>query len=287
MTVSEPHRLPEYYFLEAEFANDILLQIVARSEIISSLYELAHREMHHQFHGSVQKLGAPQVYPYDLISRDRKLMILGSGRSGTSFLVKLLTRLGFYTGYMPYNETTFGTTRGGCEFGVFSFGEINALVGDCVEAVSDDHIRRVQEEFAHGPFVVKSPAYSWFTKMFAFYYEIPLGHILLPIRDHREVAKSRIAEGIPLRIIGETYDAQIVACDVMVGRVVETAVLADIPLTLMRFPDLVKDESYCWDKLDSVLSGTFDIHLDRDRFHEEFEKLADPSMIQHSFNKSV
>jgi hypothetical protein len=79
----------------------------------------------------------------------------------------------------------------------------------------------------------------------------------------------------------------VIACDVFLGKVVETAVLADIPLTFMKFPDIVTNEPYCWSKVNSVLSETYDIHLDRDRFREEFNLLSDPSMIKYSVRKLV
>ena len=277
----------QYYSLEVKFTNGKISRFTATPEIISDLYERAYKECGREIHGTVQAIAAPVPFTGDLISRDQKLMILGAGRSGTTFLVKLLTRLGFYTGYDPYNEIDYGPTRAGCEFGIFSFGEINHHFKPGLERFDESHMQDVYEEFTNGPFVIKSPTYSWYTKMIVFHYKIPFGHIILPVRDHREVATSRIKEHLRLSIIGQDHESQVLACDVLLGRVVETAVLADIPMTFICFPDIVMSEEYCWNKLDSVLSGTFDIHLDRERFREDFEKLADPSMIKHSVRKLV
>jgi hypothetical protein len=96
-----------------------------------------------------------------------------------------------------------------------------------------------------------------------------------------------MGEGLHLPIIGEDYDSQVIACDVLLGKVVETAVLADIPMTYTRFPDIVMDEEYCWFKLNSVLTESFDIQLDRERFREEFQQLSNPAGIKYSVRKLV
>jgi len=279
--------LPQYYSLEVKFANGKICRFTATPEIISDLYERAYKECKSVIHGEVQALAAPVPYSGNLITHDSKLMILGAGRAGTTFLVKLLTRLDFYTGYEPYEEVDYGPTRAGCEFGIFSFGEINRNLTIDMSRLTDSHIQEVFEEFTQGPFVIKSPAYSWYTKLLVFNYKLSIGHIVVPVRDHREVATSRIKEHLRLSIIGQDYESQVLACDVLLGRVVETAVLANIPMTFIRFPDIVMSEAYCWNKMNSVLSGTFDIHLDRERFREEYEQLADPSMIKHSVRELV
>jgi hypothetical protein len=267
-----------------QFVDGKIYQFIATSEIIGDLYERGYKECQ-STDGAVQAIAAPIPHDRELITRDKKLMILGAGRSGTTFLVKLLTRLDFYTGYFPYKEADLGASRAGCEFGVFALGTLFNNFNPSMSILDEKHIRAVFQEFKESPFIIKSPTYSWYTKLLVFHCKIPFGHILIPIRDHREVARSRIGEGLQLSIIGESYDDQVIACDVLLGKVVETAVLADIPLTFMRFPDIVTNEPYCWSKVNSVLSETYDIHLDRNRFRNEFYNLSDPSMIKYSPRK--
>lgn len=277
--------LPDYYWLECKYSDGRTSKYVATWEIISGLYERAYKECLKPANGWVDAVGSPQVYEQDLITHDKKLMILGSGRSGTTFIVKLLTRLGLYTGYCPYGEVELGDTRGGCEFGIFSFGAVNQYLSESQTSLDTTHIKEVFEEFITGPFIIKSPSYSWYIKLLIVNYKIPIGHIFVPVRDHREVARSRIKERLELLITPNDYDSQILACDILLGRCVEAAILADIPITFTRFPDIVTDEAYCWDKLNSVLSETYDIHLDRDRFRQEFQQLSDPSIIKYSARK--
>jgi hypothetical protein len=273
-----------------QFVDGKIYQFIATSEIIGDLYERGYKECQ-STDGNVNAIAAPIPHDRELITHDKKLMILGAGRSGTTFLVKLLTRLDLYTGYSPYNEIDLGTSRAGCEFGVFTLGElrnnINSSMTDLekIHTLDETHTQAVFQEFKAAPFIIKCPTYSWYTKLLVFHYRIPFGHILVPVRDHREVAKSRIGEGLQLPIIGSSHNDQIIACDVLLGKVVEAAVLADIPLTFMRFPDIVTNEPYCWSKVNSVLSETYDIHLDRNRFRNEFYNLSDPSMIKYSPRK--
>ena len=263
-------KLPQYYWLECKFINGNVSKYVATWKIISDLYERAYKECQQPKDSQVLAIGPPRPYSEDLITREQKLMILGSGRSGTTFLVKLLTRLGLYTGYFPYEEIDMADTRGGCEFGIFSLGEVDRFPNGTMTRLDETHVQKVYDEFAATAFLIKAPSYSWYAKLLVYHYEIPIGHILVPVRDHREVARSRMGEGLQLPIIGSDHDSQVIACDVLLGKTVETAVLADIPMTFTRFPDIVMDEEYCWSKLNSILLGTFDIQLDREHFREEF-----------------
>lgn len=276
--------LPQYYELEMMFIDGKIRRFTGTSENIAALYERAYKECQKE-DGNVQAIAAPKPYPQPLISRDGKLMILGAGRSGTTFLVKLLTRMNLLTGYVPYEEPNFGPSRAGCEFGIFSLGEINSFLTASLTKLDEVHKQEVFDEFTNGPFVIKSPTYSWYVKVLCFHYKIKMGHIVIPVRDHREVARSRIGEGLEWPITLPDQDSQTLACDMMLGKAVETAVLADIPLTFIRFPDIVTNEPYCWFKVNSVLSETYDIHLDRNRFRNEFYNLSDPSMIKYSPRK--
>ncbi|MHA2066475.1 MAG: hypothetical protein ACXABY_19055 [Candidatus Thorarchaeota archaeon] len=152
--------LPLYYQLEIQFTSGKISRYIATSEIISDLYERGYKEWHDE-NGHVQAIGSPYPYAQDLIARDKKLMILGAGRSGTTFLIKLLTRLGLYTGYYPYKEFELGNTRAGCEFGIFSLGEMNQNFNSSMTRLDETHIQEVFDEFAAAPFVIKSPANSY------------------------------------------------------------------------------------------------------------------------------
>ncbi|MHA2086237.1 MAG: hypothetical protein ACXABD_21040 [Candidatus Thorarchaeota archaeon] len=128
---------------------------------------------------------------------------------------------------------------------------------------------------------------GYLAKKVIFHYGIPIGHILVPVREHGEVARSLLGENIPWEFVGATQPEQEFAADIVLGRVVEAAVLAKIPITFLRFPDIVRDEDYCWSHISPVFSDSFDIYLDRERFREEFYKLSDFSISRIQMGDGV
>jgi hypothetical protein len=220
---------------------------------------------------------AAKVYPLELdaecrlLTHDKKLMIWGAGRAGTTFLVQLLTRLDFFTGYVPYKKGSLNKSEGGCEFGIQNVNERGTPAKDVVRKL-----------FERSPFILKVLIQGYLAKKVIFHYGIPIGHILVPVREHGEVARSLLGENIPWEFVGATQPEQEFAADIVLGRVVEAAVLAKIPITFLRFPDIVRDEDYCWSHISPVFSDSFDIYLDRERFREEFYKLSDFSISKYS-----
>lgn len=133
-------------------------------------------------------------YDTPIKSADKKLIIAGSGRSGTTFLVQLLTRLNYHTGYMPYEEAVYEYKRAGCEYGVKSLGECN-------------NPKKIISDFSHHPFILKTPSMSWYLKMITVILQIPVGHVMIPVRDHREAATSRIKENLHIPLIGKDLES--------------------------------------------------------------------------------
>ena len=74
-----------------------------------------------------------------------KTIIAGYGRSGTSSLMILLTRLGFDTGMKPYKEILIKKIRAGCELQF----DINAKKSI------------LKKQFDKAPRILKGPTYSF------------------------------------------------------------------------------------------------------------------------------
>lgn len=259
------------YKLSVDCVNGKHLELIGYEEVMNLLAFIAKTT------GKFSNEDVSHIFPleclknHQLITHNLKLMIWGAGRAGTTFLVQLLTRLDFFTGYVPYKEGALNVSEGGCEFGIQTVNE-NVTPSETF----------VLREFERSPFILKVLIQGYLAKKVIFHYQIPIGHILVPVRFHEEVAHSRLGESIPWEFVGATQNEQIFAADVVLGRVVEAAVLADIPLTFVRFPDIVKDEEYCWKKVSPVFSNSFNIQLDRERFREEFHKLSDFSLSKYS-----
>jgi hypothetical protein len=201
------------------------------------------------------------------------IFITGPGRSGTSFLVQLLTRLDFDTGYVPYGESYHEEIRAGCEAGPET---------DIIENETPIGIKRA---FENAPRIIKGPAWAYLLKYLHRNQLVKIEHVVMPLRDLTDSARSRLDSGLDflmdkefIKVPGEPIEEiQENVLALLVGKVLEACYIYHIPLTLMRFPRLVQDEEYCYKKI-----GEFDGAINRDRFGEVFRELANPSQIKWS-----
>lgn len=193
---------------------------------------------------------------------DGKIIIAGPGRSGTTFLMFLLTELGFDTGMALYRKEDcwYGDTRAGAEFDVSTYD-----------------IFEHPEQF---PTIIKGPSLSFslreaFTRM-------KVDHVIMPVRNFQQAAESRIDVGLnwpePFISMVNINLSEMMKQKVMsacnLGFAIEACMMHDVLFTLMRFPDFALNEDYChWS-----LSRIFD--LDRKKFHGAFIEVSQPEMIK-------
>ena len=76
-----------------------------------------------------------------------KILITGPGRSGTTFIVQMLTRLGFDTGFKPGEEHYHPNLRAGCEWTI----DVD---------LEKDSAEKISEVMKAGPRVLKSPEWG-------------------------------------------------------------------------------------------------------------------------------
>lgn len=147
-----------------------------------------------------------------------RVLICGTGRAGTSFLVRLLTRLGYDTGYSPEADGFTPGIRAGCEI-----------------AANGWHDPKTWENL---PEVVKSPYLSLHLKQVP----VPVRRVLIPVRNLDEVDQSRSAIGLDwpgISIPQRDFLAGVL------GEAVASCMDKEIPFTLMQFPRHVQDAKYC------------------------------------------
>jgi hypothetical protein len=194
-----------------------------------------------------------------------KIIITGSGRAGTSFLLLLLNRLGFDTGYPMYQEPYNDGTRAGCEW------QINATYEE-----ADSVIKAAIDE---APRVMKSPEWGLMMKEFVRRGIMEVDHCYIPVRDLDVAAASRIDAGLFWQVC-ETDAYNYLVMDqasvhaLALGRALEACLMCDIPYTIMLFPRLVTDEGYCWCKL------TEGVAFDTAEYHRLYEQMANPAQIK-------
>jgi hypothetical protein len=207
------------------------------------------------------------------------VVITGTGRSGTTFLVSLLTFLGLDTGFSEddVRSTTESVGRAGLEF----------------------DIRR-----DNCPYVVKSPWFCDHAEEAIARPDIAIDHVLIPMRDLNAAAQSRrfvqssAVAGMPfVRRIKNLINPNKVAGGVwhtgsmraggqeavllrQIYKLVLTLSDTDVPVTLLRYPRIVKDSPYLYSKLQPILKG-----IDYEAFHEAFLKVVRPNLV-NSFNEA-
>ncbi|MBN1474627.1 MAG: hypothetical protein JW914_08435 [Syntrophaceae bacterium] len=202
------------------------------------------------------------------------VVITGTGRAGTTFLVELLTTLGFDTG--------------------FSVNDIVSKKHKVARAGLEHDLRR-----ENCPFVVK----GFFLEEELNRDDIVIQHVFIPVRDLYAAAESRryvTRDSIskspflkrlkymirPKRFKGglvETHSVKQGNQERELLNLIYKLILAlsntSIPVTFMRYPRIVKDCSYLFNKLKPILKD-----ISYEYFLAAFNKTVHPELV-HSFSE--
>lgn len=204
-------------------------------------------------------------------------VISGTGRAGTSFLVELLTHLGCDTGY--------------------TIGDLAKHKSKLARAGLEHDIRR-----ENAPYIVKSP---WFCDHAAEVLDrddITIEHVFIPMRDLQGAAESRrhvtakATSSLPLlkRIRHQLFRKSVAGglWHTETGKDQETVLLEQvyklvlslskttIPVTLLRYPQLVLDAPYLYEKLQPLLKD-----CNYYEFESAFERVSNPQLV-HKFSSA-
>jgi hypothetical protein len=191
-----------------------------------------------------------------------KIIIAGSGRAGTSFLVQLLTHAGLDTGWTPDEDGFNPEIRAGCEY--------------------PWPPEPSRESFARMARVLKSPEWSFRLREYVERGYLEVDHVFIPVRDLRQAAHSRIEAGLYWGVddaSGSPVAAQEEVLARALGRLMETVVVLDLPHTYLRFPDLVDSADYCYSRL---CEGLPELRGERwrERFPRSHAALAKPESVR-------
>lgn len=187
-----------------------------------------------------------------------KIIITGTGRAGTTFLVRLLTELGLDTGYTPatWQRDYFAHCSAGLE-------------QDPTEP--------------NAPRIIKSPQLCDTLPDLLARRKIIVAHAIVPIRRLDDAAQSRVRVGgegqTPGGLLGTSNPAQ--QQTVLAERfhqLVHTLVAHEIPHTFLEFPWFARDADYAWRKLSPIFP-----EVTREQFAAAFARSVQPELI-HQFN---
>jgi hypothetical protein len=191
-------------------------------------------------------------------TRAHKVIITGTGRSGTTFLVRLLTELGLDTGINAVNwdKKYFENCHAGLEHNLLD---------------------------ASTPYIVKNPSLCETLPQILETGRFVIDHAFIPIRALDAAAASRIdvggANGSIPGGLWKTADPsqQKAVLAENFHTLIHTLVQNDIPMTFIEFPRLVNDSAYTFAKLEPLLGGVGWM-----QFRAAFYRIADPSLV-HDF----
>jgi hypothetical protein len=217
------------------------------------------------------------------MARSQHVVVTGTGRSGTTFLVELLTHLGLDTGFNP----------------------------DELE-VKKDKIANAGLEVALGqkelPYIVKSPWFCDYAKEMLGRSDIKINHVFIPIRDVHQAAESRRdvhrknleKESFMRRLTKELkylirpskrkqtseFAGGLWHTQSLKKGDQESALLnqfyrlmlvlseVEIPVTLMKYPEIVEQPAYLYERLKPVLES-----ISYDRFHTVYQKTVRRDLV--------
>lgn len=165
-------------------------------------------------------------------------IISGTGRTGTSFLVQLLTNLGKDTGYKP----------------------ANLLLDDVAKAGLEHDLR-----YPNCPYIVKNPWLCDYIDEVLANRSIVIDRAYIPLRDLQAAAQSRVhvqqisgRGDFGVEVPGGLWHTKEPADQefVLLGRfynLVAKLSRADIPIVFLHYPRIVKDPDYLYKKLQPLV----------------------------------
>jgi hypothetical protein len=200
------------------------------------------------------------------------VVITGTGRAGTSFLMQLLTTLGLQTGFAGTQTKLNENARAGLEWDIHD---------------------------PAAPYIVKSPYFCEHAAEVLERKDIAIDHVLVPMRDIHAAAESRrfvldsavaklgLVQRIkarvkPPKVPGGLFNTKNKSKQESVlllefHRLMLALSSEHIPLTLLQYPKLVKEKAYLYEKLRPILGS-----ISEDQFTSAFQQTVRPDWI-HSF----
>jgi len=213
------------------------------------------------------------------MSPRKHVVITGAGRSGTSFLVELLTHLGLDTGFTPENveSSKYKEARAGLEHDIRLEG--------C-------------------PYIVKKIRFCEYAQEVIRRDDIVIEHVFVPMRDLYSAAESRrfvekstlsqlsfterlavaqTQEPLPGGLWRTTSTEPGKQEEILLRLIYELMLAisdATMPVTVMRFPRIVKDCPYLFEKLKPILRD-----ITYESFAAVFARTVRPELV-HRFNEN-
>lgn len=180
-----------------------------------------------------------------------KILITGTGRCGTTFLIKLFTFLGFDTGFTKKN------------FSHYIFTNCNA---------------GMEKQYSVNHYIVKSPSFiDDIEKIIKSNTSIKL--VIIPIRDYKLSAESRFTHANKSGGLwnAKTVDEQIGFYHKIMSNYLHHMVQYEINTLFLSFEKMTTDKKYLFDKLKNILDEK---SIDFDTYSLVYDEVSETSRPQ-------
>ncbi len=160
-----------------------------------------------------------------------KILITGTGRSGTTFLMIILTLLNMDTGFNKENYEEYISTN--CNSGL--------------------------ENFIDVPYqIIKKPSFIYEIENMIIKDNLKIKYVIIPIRDNQQVSLSRKNNknyngGLWNAI---DYESQIIFNNKIIYDYICNMTKYDIPTIFLNFEKMINDSKYLYEKLKPILENT-------------------------------
>jgi hypothetical protein len=202
----------------------------------------------------------------------KHVVISGTGRTGTTFLVQLLTNLGLETGFTPQNMTISENARAGLEHDIRN---------------------------ENAPYIVKNPWFCDYAEEVIKQDDIFIEHVFIPMRNLHAAAESRryvVKNALSKMSLLKRFRKKSSKIDgglwhtdnkreqenILLQQFYKLALSlsnTNIPVTLLHYPSIVMDNAYLYEKLKPILRG-----IGYYEFSSVFKKTVRLDLV-HSFNE--
>jgi hypothetical protein len=183
------------------------------------------------------------------------VIISGTGRAGTTFLVQLLTELGLDTGFPHANSNVDPTCNAGMEWSIKN---------------------------PNAPYIVKNPAVAKDFEELLEAGDIVIDCAIIPIRDlyasaesRRTVEKNAKGRHMPggLILTKNPHDLE-AALATELHQLAHILAKHDVPMIWLYFPRLVQDSTYLYNKIKSLTPDQ-----NRETFSQAFRAVSRPELV--------
>jgi len=186
------------------------------------------------------------------------IVITGTGRAGTTFLISLCTRLGLDTGF-DYKEAQKMVESRKCKAGL-------------------EHDLGSWQSGIRIPYIFKDPDFLFYMDQLIDSDRINIEHVFVPMRNLSDAAESRRTQGVgqkgglsknfgPPELLEENLQKRL--CNLFLK-----LSATEIGVTLLNYPQFINEPKYLYNKLQPILK-----EIEYGNFLEAFNDVVEPSWV--------